>query len=36
MTYTQLLVAARKAEVEVSDGKSGTVTVKAKAVTAID
>ena len=34
VTYTQLLVAARKAEAEVSDGKSGTMTIKAKAVTA--
>ena len=36
MTYTQLLVAARKAEAEVGDGKSGTMTVKAKATTADD
>ena len=36
VTYTQLLVAARKAEVEVANGKSGTATVKAKAATADD
>ena len=36
MTYTQLLVAARKAEAEVSDGKSGTVTIKIKAATTND
>ena len=30
VTYTQLLVASRKAEAEVSDGKSGTMTMKAK------
>ena len=34
VTYTQLLVAARKAEAEVSDGKLGTMTTKAKAATA--
>ena len=34
VTYTQLLVAARKAEAEVGDGKSGTVTVNTKADTA--
>ena len=36
VTYTQLLVAARKAEAEVGDGKSGTTIVKAKATTADD
>ena len=36
VTYTQLLVAARKAEAEVSDGKLGTMTIKAKAATAND
>ena len=36
MTYTQLLVAAKKAEAEVGNCKSGTVTVKAKAATAND
>ena len=36
VTYTQLLVAGRKAETEVSDGKLGTVTIKAKAATAND
>ena len=36
VTYTQLLVAARKAEAEVSDGKLGTMTTKAKAATAND
>ena len=36
VTYTQLLVTARKAEAEVSDGKSGTMTIKAKAATAND
>ena len=36
VTYTQLLVAARKAEAEVGDGKSGMMTVKAKATTADD
>ena len=36
VTYTQLLVAARKAEAEVSDGKSGTMTIKAKPATAND
>ena len=36
VTYTQLLVATRKAEAEVSDGKSGTMTIKIKAATAND
>ena len=36
VTYTQLLVAARKAEVEVSDSKKGTMTIKAKAAIAND
>ena len=36
VTYTQLLVAARKAEAEVSDSKTGTMTIKAKAATAND
>ena len=36
LTYTQLLVAARKAETEVRDGKSGTMTIKVKAATAND
>ena len=36
VTYTQLLVAARKAEAEVSGGKSGTMTIKVKASTAND
>ena len=36
VTYTQLLVAAGKAEANVGNGKSGTVTVKAKAVTVND
>ena len=36
VTYKQLLVAARKAEVEVSHGNSGTTTIKAKATTAND
>ena len=36
VTYTQLLVAARNAEAEVSDGKLGTMTIKAKAATAND
>ena len=34
--YTQLLVATRKADVEVSDSKLGTMTIKAKAATAND
>ena len=34
VTYTQLLVAARKAESEVSDDKSGTITIKVKAAIA--
>ena len=34
VTYSQLLVAARKAEAEVSDSKLGTMTIKAKAATA--
>ena len=36
VTYNQLLVAVRKAEGEVSDGKSGTMTIKAKAATESD
>ena len=36
VTYTQLLVTARKAEAEVSDSKLGTQTIKAKAVWAND
>ena len=36
VAYTQLLVAARNAEAEVSDGKLGTMTIKAKAATAND
>ena len=36
VTYTQLLVAARKAEAEVSYGKSGTMTIKTEAATAND
>ena len=36
VTYTQILVAARKAEAKVSDGKSGTTTIKAKAATGND
>ena len=32
LAYTQLLVAARKAEAEVSDSKVGTMTIKAKAI----
>ena len=36
VTYTQLLVVARKAEAEVSDSKKGTMTIKAKAATAND
>ena len=36
VTYTQLLVAARKAEAEVGNGKSGMMTVKSKATTADD
>ena len=36
MTYTQLFVAARKAEAEVIHGKSETMTIKAKAVTEND
>ena len=34
VTYTQLLVVARKSEAKVSDGKLGAMTIKAKAVTA--
>ena len=34
MSYTQVLVAARKGEAEVSDGKSGTMTIKVKGATA--
>ena len=34
--YTPLLVPARMAEAEMSDGKSGTMTIKAKATTAND
>ena len=30
VTYTQLLVAARKADCEVSNGKLGTMTIKVK------
>ena len=33
VTYTQLLVVARKAEAEVSDCMSGTIIIKAKAAT---
>ena len=36
VTYTQLLVAARKAEAEVSECKSGTMTIKTIAATAND
>ena len=36
ITYTLLLVAASKAEAEVSDGKLGKTTIKAKAATAHD
>ena len=36
VTYMQLLVASRKAEAEVVDGKTGTVTIKAKAATTND
>ena len=36
VTYTQLIVAARKAEAEVSGGKSGTMTIKAKVATTND
>ena len=36
VAYTQLLVAARKAEAEVSDGKSGTMTIKVKAAAVND
>ena len=36
VTYTQLLVAARKIEAEVSDGKSGTMTIKVNAATVND
>ena len=36
LTYTQLLAVARKAEAEASDGKLGTMTIKAKAATAND
>ena len=36
VTYTQLLVGARKAEADVSDGKLGIMTIKAKAPTAND
>ena len=36
VTYTQLLVAARKAETEVSDSKKGTMTIKAKSDAAND
>ena len=36
VTYTQLLVAATKAEAEVSDSMLGTLTIKAKAATAND
>ena len=36
MTYTQLLVAARKAESEVGNGKSGMVTITAKVATVDD
>ena len=36
VTYTQLLVAARKAEAEVNDGQLGTMTIKAKAAMAND
>ena len=36
VTYTQLLAAARRAEADVSDGKLGTMTIKAKAATAND
>ena len=36
VTYMQLLVAARKAEAGVSDSKTGTMTIKAKAATAND
>ena len=36
VTYTQLLVAAREAEAEVSDSKLGIMTIKAKAATAND
>ena len=36
LTYTQSLVAARKMKAEVSEGKSGTMTVKAKSTTTND
>ena len=36
VTYTQLLVVARKAEAEVSDDKSESMTIKAKPATAND
>ena len=36
VTYMQLLVAAREAEPKVSDSKTGTMTIKAKAATAND
>ena len=36
MTYTQLLVASRKTEVEVVNDKTGNVTTKAKAATTND
>ena len=36
VTYTQLLIAARKAEAEVSDGRLGTMAIQAKAATAND
>ena len=36
VTYTQLLAASRKAEAEVSDGVTGTATIKVKAATAND
>ena len=36
VTYTQSLVAARKAEAEVSDSKTGFMTTKATAATAND
>ena len=36
VTYMQLLVASRKADAEVVDSKTGTVTIKAKAATTND
>ena len=36
VTYMQLLVAARKAEAEVGNSRTGTVTIKAKAAATND